>query len=283
VIEVEKANFPVALMCRVLNLSRSGYYAWHGRPRVSEREMANGQLLGQIRQVHASSRETYGSPRVHRQLGRDGVHVGVNRVARLMRRGDIRGRIRRRFRATTNSKHPFPIAPNTLNRQFAVDSPDKVWAGDITYIRLISGWAYLAVVLDLHSRMVVGWSMAEHMRSELVEDALTHALGSRKPAKEMIYHSDRGVQYASGSYRDLLSKNDIKPSMSPRGNCYDNAVVESFFGTLKQELVHHVVWRNLGEARTEIHDYIEVFYNRKRLHSTLGYLTPAEVDQGVAS
>ncbi|MCL4148772.1 UNVERIFIED_CONTAM: hypothetical protein GTU68_024626 [Idotea baltica] len=269
-------------MCRVLNLSRSGLYAWRQRPLETARDKANANLLRKIQAVHVSSRETYGSPRIHRQLDRDGVHVGVNRVARLMRQSHLRGRVRRRFRTTTDSKHSFPIAPNTLNRQFAVDSRDRVWAGDITYIRLTSGWAYLAVVLDLHSRMVVGWSMADHMRSELVETALSHALGSRKPAKRMIYHSDRGVQYASSSYRELLASNGIDPSMSRRGNCYDNAVVESFFGTLKQELVHRVFWRDMSEARAAIHDYIEVFYNRKRLHSTLDYRTPAEVDQEAA-
>jgi len=196
-----------------------------------------------------------------------------------MRTNGLRGRIRRGFRRTTDSDHTLPIAPNTLNRQFSVDSPDRVWAGDITYIRAGSSWCYLAVILDLYSRMVVGWTMASHMRTELVETALSTALGARRPSANLLHHSDRGSQYASGSYQALLEKHGIEVSMSRRGECYDNAVVESFFGTLKQELVFHEHWASLAEARAAIHDYIEVFYNRQRLHSTLGYRTPAEVDQ----
>jgi transposase InsO family protein len=199
-----------------------------------------------------------------------------------MRADGLRGRIRRRFRTTTDSDHTLPVAPNTLNRQFTVDSPDRVWAGDITYLPTASGWGYLAVILDLHSRMVVGWALADHMRTELVEDALTVALGAREPTPERLHHSDRGSQYASKSYREHLAQHGIAVSMSRRGDCYDNAVVESFFGTLKQELVHHVRWADLAEARLAIHDYIEVFYNRQRLHSGLGYRTPAEVDQEAA-
>jgi len=174
------------------------------------------------------------------------------------------------------------VAPNTLNRQFAVDSPDRVWAGDITYIPTRSGWGYLAVILDLYSRMVVGWALADHMRAELVDGALTAALCTRAPAPNLLHHSDRGSQYASGSYRTRLEQHGIEVSMSRRGDCWDNAVVESFFGTLKQELVNHSRWANLMEARAAIHDYIEVFYNRQRIHSSLGYRTPSEVDQGAA-
>ena len=208
--------------------------------------------------------------------------MGKKRVERLMQTEGLRGRIRRRFRRTTDSNHAFPVAPNTLNRQFAVDAPDRGWAGDITYIRTASGWGYLAVILDLHSRMVVGWSLADHMRTELVEGALNAALGSREPSPALLHHSDRGSQYASSSYRNRLSKHGIEVSMSRRGDCYDNAVVESFFGTLKQELAYHARWVDLVEARAAIHDYIEVFYNRQRLHSSLGYRTPVEVDQDAA-
>ena len=199
-----------------------------------------------------------------------------------MRRDGLRGRIRRRYRVTTDSNHALPVAPNTLNRQFAVAAPDRVWAGDITYIPTTKGWSYLAVILDLHSRMVVGWSLADHMRTELVEEALAAALGCRVPSSELLHHSDRGSQYASRCYRRRLAEHGIEVSMSRRGDCYDNAVVESFFGTLKQELVQHARWYDTAEARAAIHDYIEVFYNRQRLHSSLGYRTPAEVDHDAA-
>ncbi len=268
-------------MCRVLGVSTSGHYAWRRRE-PSARATADARLLARIRRVHSASRGTYGSPRVHRQLRREAVRTGRKRVERLMRADGLRGRIRRRFRTTTDSNHALPVAPNTLNRQFAVESPDRVWAGDITYIPTASGWGYLAVILDLCSRMVVGWAMANHLRTELVDDALTAALGTRDPSPDLLHHSDRGCQYASSSYRQRLAEHGIAVSMSRRGDCYDNAVVESFFGTLKQELVHHARWSNLAEARAAVHDYIEVFYNRQRLHSSLNYRTPAEVDQEAA-
>lgn len=274
----EKANYPVTLMCRVLGVSRSGLYAWQRR-RPSQRAQADECLREQIRSVHAASRGTYGSPRVHQGLRRDGVRVARKRVERLMRQDGLRGRVRRRFRRTTDSNHKLPVAPNTLNRQFSVDAPDRVWAGDITYIRTAAGWGYLAVILDLHSRMVVGWALADHMRTELVEQALVAALGKRTPSSDLLHHSDRGSQYASGSYRQRLQAHGIAVSMSRRGDCYDNPVVESFFGSLKQELVHLASWRDLAAARAALHDYIEVFYNRQRLHSSLGYRTPAEVDR----
>jgi transposase InsO family protein len=277
----EKANYPVALMCRVLGVSRSGLYAWSRRG-PSARQAADSELSKRIHAIHAASRSTYGSPRVHRALRRDDVRVGRKRVERLMQRDGLRGRIRRRFRRTTDSNHAFPVAPNTLNRQFAVDAPDRVWAGDITYIRTLNGWGYLAVILDLHSRLVVGWALADHMRTELVEAALLGALGKREPSANLLHHTDRGSQYASRSYRSRLEALGISVSMSRRGDCYDNAVVESFFGTLKQELVHDARWTELADARAAIHDYIEVFYNRQRLHSSLGYRTPAEVDQAAA-
>ena len=268
-------------MCRVLGVSRSGFYAWRCRG-PSSRDIADDELSVQIPEIHDSSRATYGAPRVHRTLRRKGVRVGRKRVERLMRRHDLRGRVRRRFRRTTDSRHDLPIAPNTLNRQFQVDSPDLVWAGDITYIRTATGWSYLGVILDLHSRLVVGWSIANHMRTGLIEDALQGALAWRLPAKGALHHSDRGCQYASGSYRKLLDDHGLRVSMSRAGECYDNAVVESFFGTLKQELVHDASWHDLEEARAALHEYIEVFYNRQRLHSAIGYRTPIEVDSEAA-
>jgi transposase InsO family protein len=241
--------------------------------------MRDAELRSQIRGIHAASRGTYGSPRVHAQLLRDDVQVGKRRVERLMREGGLRGKVRRRFRRTTDSEHALPIAPNTLDRQFDVKAPDQAWASDITYIPLAAGhFTYLAVVIDLFSRRVVGWAMAEHLRTELVEGALDAALGARQPAPDMIHHSDRGCQYASTAYRKKLEELGIRASMSRRGDCYDNAVVESFFGTLKQELVRDARWSTHAEARAVIHDYIEVFYNRRRLHSTNDYRSPADFE-----
>ena len=208
--------------------------------------------------------------------------MSKSRVERIMRALGIHGCVMRRFRSTTDSQHDEPVAPNILNQEFSVDEPDRVWAGDITYIPTQSGWCYLAVILDLHTRMVVGWALADHMKTSLVEDALMMALGRRKPSPNLIHHSDRGSQYASQQYRSLLERHRITVSMSRRGNCYDNAVVESFFGTLKQELVFREKWENQQQAREALHSYIEIFYNRKRLHSSLDYRTPAEVDQEAA-
>jgi putative transposase len=279
---VEKANYPIALMCRVLGVSRSGYYASVARIRPSDREVRDAELLKRIREIHSKSRETYGSPRVHAQLLREGIKVGEDHVARLMRAAGLRGRVRRRFKATTDSKHDNPIAPNTLNREFAVESTDSVWCADITSIATAAGWVYLAAIIDLATRMIVGWSMATHMRTELVESALLNALAARAPASRLVHHSDRGSQYTSETYQKLLEKYGIECSMSRKGNCWDNAVMESFFGTYKQEWAHHHRWSGLVDSRVATLDYIEVFYNRQRLHSSLGYRTPAEVDSSAA-
>lgn len=279
---MEKANYPVVLMCRVLGVSRSGWYAWAARNRPTPREIRDAQLLAKIRAIHEASRGTYGSPRVHAQLARDGIDVGKERVARLMQAAGLRGRVRRRFRATTDSRHGQPIAPNALNQNFTAKASDSVWCADITSIWTASGWVYLAAILDLATRMIVGWSMARHMRTELIEGALLAALSWRKPASKLVHHSDRGSQYASGSYRALLELHGIECSMSRKGNCYDNAAMESFFGTYKQEWAHHHRWQGLLDARGSTHDYIEVLYNRRRLHSSLGYRTPAEVDETAA-
>jgi transposase InsO family protein len=244
--------------------------------------MRDVELLERIREIHAASRETYGSPRVHAQLLRDGVEVGKDRVARLMKADGLQGRVRRRFKATTDSRHDRPVAPNTLNREFSAESSDSVWCADITYIPTAAGFVYLAAIIDMATRMIVGWSMANHMRTELVEGALWNALAARAPASRLVHHSDRGSQYASRSYRALLEQHDIECSMSRPGDCYDNAVIESFFGTYKQEWAHHHRWSGLVEARAATHDYVDVFYNRQRLHSALGYRTPVEADEAAA-
>jgi transposase InsO family protein len=269
-------------MCRVLGVSRSGWYASCARVRPSDREIRDAELLKRIREIHKDSRGTYGSPRVHAQLIRDGVSVGEDRVVRLMKVDGLCGRVRRRFKVTTDSRHSRPIAPNMLNREFTVSSSDSVWCADITYIPTAAGWVYLAAIIDLATRMIVGWSMASHMRTELAERALLNALTSRAPAARLVHHSDRGSQYASTLYRGILEQRGIECSMSRAGDCYDNAVIESFFGTFKQECAHHHRWSGLLDARVATHDYIEAFYNRRRLHSSLGYRTPAEMDEAVS-
>jgi transposase InsO family protein len=265
-------------MCRVLEVPRSSWYDWSKRMRPSTREIRDAELLARIRAIHADSRGTYGSPRVHAQLLREGLDVGKERVARLMRADGLHGRVRRRFKATTNSRHDRPVAPNTLNREFRAETSDSVWCADVTAIATASGWVYLAAIIELSTRMIVGWSMATHMRTELVVSALRNALAFRAPAAKLVHHSDRGSQYASLAYRQLLELHGIECSMSRKGDCYDNAVMESFFGTYKQECAHHHRWTGLVDARPGTHDYIEVFYNRQRLHSALGSKTPAEAD-----
>jgi putative transposase len=229
--------------------------------------------------VHEGARSVYGSPRVHRELQARGVACSENTVAKLMRAHGIRSKARRRFVVrTTESRHDRPVADNVLAREFYPDRPDTAWAADITYVPTAEGWVYLAAVVDLFSRKVVGWATADHLRAELPLEALRMALTHRKPAGELLHHSDRGVQYASEAYQSLLAAHGIEPSMSRKGNCWDNAVVESFFSTLKRELVHHEDYADREEARRSLFEYIEVFYNRKRRHSTLGYRSPAEFE-----
>jgi len=278
VIEAEKDNYSVAMMCRQLRVSRSGYYAWATR-KPSLRKQQDEQLVVEITTAHETSRGSYGSPRIVRDLKERGFHVGRRRVARLMRDNGITGHAPRRFRRTTDSKHSLGVADNVLNREFEVDAPNKVWATDITYIRTWQGWMYLAVVVDLFSRRVVGWSMATHMRTGLVLGALQMALGRRSPRQDLLHHSDRGSQYASHRYRKELLQRGITCSMSRKADCWDNAVVESFFATLKKELIHRRPWPSIREARTAIAEYVEVFYNRKRRHSTLGYVSPVEFEK----
>lgn len=266
-------------MCSALGLSKSGYYAWCKRP-PSPRSQENEQLSEQIQQIHQTSRRTYGAPRIHASLKEKGFQVGRHRVARLMSEQGICVRPKRKFKVTTDSNHAFPIAENVLNREFKVMEPDKAWVADITYIPTAQGWLYLAVIIDLFSRRVVGWSMAEHMRVDLVMGALQAALGHRVAAASgLLFHSDRGSQYASHEYREALQAAGIACSMSRKGNCWDNSVAESFFGTLKSELVHEREYETREDAKTDIVEWIEVFYNRERKHSTLNYCSPVQFEQ----
>jgi putative transposase len=273
-----RARFPVEVLCEALGVSRSGYYAWRDRP-PSPGALRRDRLVEGIRAVHRDSRATYGSPRVHQALKARGIPCSENTVAKLMRAEGVRPKARRPFVVrTTDSRHDRPVAGNVLNREFYPDRPDAAWAADITYVPTAEGWLYLAVVLDLFSRRVVGWATADHLRSELACDALRMALTHRRPEGELLHHSDRGVQYASESYQRLLAEHGIEPSMSRTGNCYDNAVIESFFSTAKRELTHHESYATRAEARRSLFEYIEVFYNRRRLHSTLGYRSPCEYE-----
>jgi putative transposase len=266
-------------MCQVLKLARSGYYAWCNR-KISPRNQENEILSEQIQQIHQGSRQTYGSPRIHASLVAKGFQVGRQRVVRLMTKLGLCARPKRQFKVTTDSKHDLPIAENVLGRDFTTTEPDRAWVADITYIPTAEGWLYLAVILDLFSRRVVGWSMAEHLRTELVLTALGAALGQRIPSPTgLVFHSDRGSQSASGDYRAALLKADITCSMSRRANCWDNAVAESFFGTLKTELIHPGIFSTTAITRTVIAEWIEVFYNRQRIHSTIGYLTPVQFEE----
>jgi transposase InsO family protein len=266
-------------MCKVLNLARSGYYAWCKR-KTSPRTQENEILSDQIKQIYQASRQSYGSPRIHAALLAKGFQVGRKRVVRLMAKLGIGARSKRKFKATTDSEHDSPIAKNVLGRDFTTTEPDRAWVADMTYIWTTEGWLYLAVIIDLFSRRVVGWSMADHMRTELVLTALDAALGQRIPSQAgLVFHSDRGSQYASADYRDALLKADITCSMSRRANCWDNAVAESFFGTLKIELIYPRIFSTKAIARTSIAEWIEVFYNRQRIHSTIGYLSPVQFEQ----
>ena len=270
-----RQRWPVGVICRVLKVSRSGFYAWRRRP-PSARARRQEELLEKIRIAHQENQELYGSPRVHRALLIDGQSVSRNTVARLMRQAKIRAKNRRRFiPRTTNSAHQKPVADNKLNRDFAASSINRKWLADITYIPTDEGWLYLAAVLDCFGRRIVGWSMADHLETDLAADALKMALLQRSPrGRDLLHHSDRGVQYASEDYQQLLKEKGIEASMSGRGDCYDNAMMESFWATLKTELVHQQRYQTHEEARRSIFEYIEVFYNRKRLHSSLGYVSP---------
>jgi len=280
-IQQHHQQFPIVAMCRTLRVSASGYYEWRDRPQ-SLRAAENRRLLAQIKATHVRSRRTYGRRRVHAQLRAQGVPCSRNRVARLMRSQGLRAVGRRRFRATTDSRHRFPVAPNLLARDFTATAPNQVWVSDITYLPSEEGWLYLATVMDLWSRRIVGWAMEPSLHRRLTLGALEMAISQRHPEPGLIHHSDRGSQYACDDYQATLETQRMIPSMSRKGDCWDNAPMESFYSTLKCELTH--LWKRQPreQARREVFDYLEVFYNRQRLHSSLGYQAPAAFELSAA-
>ena len=278
-IENHRGEYSVRRMCKVLAVSPSGYYAWKRRP-ASELKMANEKLLEKIKEIHAELKGKYGSPRMHQELREEKkILCSENRVARLMRKNGIQAVHKRRFKRTTRANPAHPVAPNLLNRDFTTERPNQKWTSDITYIQTKEGWLYLAVVLDLFSRRIVGWAMSKRMTSSLVVNALEMAVQQRKPDAGLLHHSDRGSQYTGKPYRELLAVNKMLVSMSGKGDCWDNAPTESFFSTLKREQVHHNYYETRDSARTDIFFYIEAFYNRKRRHSRLGYLNPMTFEE----
>lgn len=277
-IQQHARDLPVRRMCRLLDVTPSGYYAWTRRS-PCEREARELRLIESIRSAHQRSRSAYGSPRVHKELRRQGVICSRKRVEKLMRQAQIRSSRHRRFRVmTTDSAHDHPIACNLLDQEFQQEKIDRVWVSDITYITTDEGWLYLASVMDLCSRKIIGWATADHLRGALATEALTKALKARRPKAGLLHHSDRGVQYACQDYQALLERHEITCSMSRGGNCYDNASMESFFKTFKSELVYQEHYATRKEANESIYPYIELFYNRQRLHSSLGYRSPTEYE-----
>ena len=267
----------VGRMCNVLDVSRSGYYAWLKRPE-SKRKKENRKLAVRIRMIHNQNRKIYGSPRIHRELNDQGVSCTRNRVARIMKREGIRSIVPRKFRVTTDTKHNLPVAPNLLKQNFDVKEPNKVWLADITYIPTFEGWLYLASVMDLGSRRIKGWSMNDRLTKELALNAFKMAISNQPEPKGIIHHSDRGSQYASHEYQKTLTDNGLICSMSRKGNCWDNAPMESFFHTLKTECVYGFKYKTRQEAKASLFDYIEIFYNRQRRHSALQYMNPCQYE-----
>jgi transposase InsO family protein len=276
-IEDRRADYPVRILCEVLGVSPAGDYAWRSRPE-SRRSAANRELVDDIKRVHRDAYGRYGSPRIHIELKAQGRGASRGRIERLMRHHGIRAIMARpRWVRTTDSRHDLPIASNLLNRNFVATAPNRVWLADITYVETDQGWLYLATVMDLHSRRIVGWAMEDHLRADLPLAALKMAISAQRPGRGLIHHSDRGVQYASEDYRKLIQSAGFRASMSRKGDCYDNAPMESFFHTLKTELVHHRHYATRQEATRDIFAYIEGFYNRIRRHSAIGYISPIEM------
>jgi putative transposase len=277
-VAAEKANHSIKTMCRVLSVSRSGYFAWATRP-PSPRAVADERLTARIREIHVARRKVYGAPRIWLDLLEEGERISRKRVARLMKRAGISGLQEKTSKKTTIRVPGVRVADDLLDRDFTATAPNQKWAADITYLRTWEGWLYLAAVQDLYSRRIVGWSMAEHMRAELVVDALQMALAHRQPGPGLTFHSDQGSQFVSLAFGQQARKAGIAQSMGSKGDCFDNAVAESFFATLKKELIHRQSWPTKAELRTEVFDYIEVFYNRQRRHSTIGGLSPVRFEK----
>ena len=277
-IAAEKANYPVALMCRALEVNRTSFHDWERRP-PSDRSLQDAWLLEQIKQIHETNRRVYGAPRIHAELrlGR-GIRVGRKRVERLMKSAGVSGLVAKKYGRTTIRVPGVRVADDLVERQFRPSTPNVLWLADITYLRTWEGWLYLAAVQDAYSRRIVGWSMADHMRAELVVDALTMAVHRRRPDPGVIHHSDQGSQYVSLGFGQAARDAGIAISMGSRGDAYDNAVAESFFATLKKELVHRRSWQSKRELGSAVFEYIEAFYNRERRHSTLGMLSPAQYE-----
>lgn len=274
----QEEEFPVAFMCEIFEVSSSGYYAWRKRD-TSERETRELSLVRKIEEIHQGSRGTYGSPRVFQVLKGLGEPCNKAKVERLMKKNGIRAKTKRKFRQTTDSKHNLPVVPNLLERNFSPEKPNQTWAGDITYVWTREGWLFLAVIVDLFSRQIVGWSIDKTMTRELVLEALRQACFRRKPGTGLIFHSDRGSQYCSKDYRDALKQWHMLQSQSRKGDCWDNAVVESFFHTLKTEAIFHEDFETRAQAEAFIFEWIEAFYNRERIHSTLGYMSPVAFEE----
>ena len=277
-IDDHRDEFPVRRMCKVLDVSPSGYYAWRGRP-PSKREMANRKLTEKMRDAFEESGETYGSPRIYQVMRKLGLMCSKNRVARLMKAEGLRAKQVKRYKSTTKRNRSHRAAPNLLNQDFSAERPNQRWLADITYIPTQEGWLYLATILDLFSRKIVGWAMSDRMTTDLTLAALKMAIRQRQPGADLIHHSDQGSQYTDKRYQDVLTGSKIQPSMNGVGTWYDNAPMESFFGTLKSEHVHHCLYQTRDEARPDLFYYIEGFYNRRRLHSSLGYLSPEAHEQ----
>jgi len=277
-IKDHRSIFRLEKMCQVLSISKSGYYSWLKRGK-SKTQLANKRLLKRIRDIFHNNHQRYGYRRVWFELHLRGIQCSKNRVARLMKAESLKAKRIKRFKITTKSKHNLPVAPNLLNKDFVVTAPDRVWVSDITYIWTWEGWMYLAVIIDLYARKVVGWSMNTRINKELVLSALNQAIDRRRPTAGLTFHSDRGSQYASNEVRRMLEKHCMRQSMSRKGDCYDNAVAESFFATLKTELIYPNFFATRLEARSKIFEYIEIYYNRRRIHSYLNYMTPDQFEK----